>query len=182
SYRPDGVGEFSAIREVYAAHVAELAPLVDLFLCETMSTALEARAAAEAAAASGKPVWVSWTISDTTPGQLRSGETLAEAGAALDGVPVAALLVNCASPEAVSAAMPHLARLGRPFGGFANGFSQIPEGWRLSDGISALGERRDLTPGVYARHATDWIGAGASIVGGCCAVGPAHIAAISAGL
>ncbi|MEM0944039.1 MAG: homocysteine S-methyltransferase family protein, partial [Pseudomonadota bacterium] len=44
SYRPDGVGEFSAIREVYAAHVAELAPLVDLFLCETMSTALEARA------------------------------------------------------------------------------------------------------------------------------------------
>jgi len=33
-----------------------------------------------------------------------------------------------------------------------------------------------LTPARYAEHARRWLDVGASIVGGCCEVGPAHIA------
>jgi hypothetical protein len=45
------------------ALVAELqAPHADFFLCETMSTAQEAHAAATAVAAFGKPVWVARTV------------------------------------------------------------------------------------------------------------------------
>jgi homocysteine S-methyltransferase len=38
-----------------------------------------------------------------------------------------------------------------------------------------LEARRDLTPGVYADFALDWVDRGASIVGGCCEVEPPHI-------
>ena len=33
-----------------------------------------------------------------------------------------------------------------------------------------------VLPEAYARHAQRWVELGASIVGGCCGVGPAHIA------
>ncbi len=39
-----------------------------------------------------------------------------------------------------------------------------------------------ITPEAAARHAVQWVKAGASIVGGCCGMGPKHIAAISQAL
>ena len=51
SYRPDLVGEFDEIEPLYREQADLLAPYVDFFLCETMSTAAEARAAAVAAPA-----------------------------------------------------------------------------------------------------------------------------------
>jgi methionine synthase I (cobalamin-dependent) len=33
-----------------------------------------------------------------------------------------------------------------------------------------------ILPEAYAQHAKRWIDAGARVVGGCCGVGPAHIA------
>lgn len=32
-----------------------------------------------------------------------------------------------------------------------------------------------ITPAAYARHAAGWLAAGASIIGGCCGVGPEHM-------
>lgn len=156
---------------------------VDLFLCETMSKASEARAAATAAAETGRPVWVSWTLSETLGDdgkpRLRSGETLAEAIAALDGLPVEALLVNCCPPEIVDAALPELVATGRPAGAYANGFQPIPEGFVLGTTVDMLKSREDLDPAAYARFAMGWVDAGARIVGGCCEVGPAHIAELA---
>ena len=102
SYRPDMVGSSDETMPVYAKIVATLAPLVDLFVCETMTTAEEARTAVTAATESGRPVWVSWTLSDEATGRLRSGETVAEAVAALEDLPVEACLFNCCSPESIS--------------------------------------------------------------------------------
>ena len=42
-----------------------------------------------------------------------------------------------------------------------------------------MGVRTDLGPDAYADHAMAWIGRGATIVGGCCEVGPAHIARLA---
>jgi homocysteine S-methyltransferase len=39
-----------------------------------------------------------------------------------------------------------------------------------------LGSREDLGPDAYARHVEGWIAAGARLVGGCCEIGPEHIA------
>lgn len=180
SYRPEQVRPFAEIEPLYREQAEILAPYVDLFICETMSSADEARVAATAAAASGKPVWVAWTVEDSVEAgarRLRSGEAIAEAARALDGLPVSAFLANCSWPESIGAAIPELVGLGDvPAGGYANGFSAIPEGWQVTEGTARLGARRDLDPEGYAGHVQSWIAAGARIVGGCCEVGPAHIA------
>ncbi|MDX6751680.1 homocysteine S-methyltransferase family protein [Geminicoccaceae bacterium 1502E] len=178
SYRPDLVRSFEEIAPVYREHAELLAPHVDLLLCETMSSAEEARAAAHAAATTGKPVWVAWTLKDGGSTALRSGESLDRAWAALDGIPVEAVLVNCCSPESITAAMPELAALGPPAGAYANGFAPIPKDWLVTQGTARLGHRDELTPEAYCRHAARWIETGARIVGGCCEVGPEHIRAI----
>lgn len=175
TYRPDRVRDFASNREEYE-RLAELqAPHVDLFLCETMSTAEEARAAAAAVAPFGKPVWIAWSLSDDGPA-LRSGESVAQARAALGGLPVAAVLANCCPPESISRAMPGLVASGLPAGGYANGFVRIPGTFLPGRTREQLETRKDLDPEAYAGFAMDWIEAGARIVGGCCEVGPAHVA------
>ncbi|MDG2340771.1 MAG: homocysteine S-methyltransferase family protein, partial [Paracoccaceae bacterium] len=41
--------------------------------------------------------------------------------------------------------------------------------------VDALEQRKDLGPAEYVEFAMAWIDQGATIIGGCCEVGPAHI-------
>jgi S-methylmethionine-dependent homocysteine/selenocysteine methylase len=58
--------------------------------------------------------------------------------------------------------------------------NHIPDGFDeradALDSEARPGQREDLTPDAYGEHVEDWLGAGADIVGGCCEVGPDHIA------
>ena len=177
SYRPDRVRPASEIEPLYREQAEILADYVDLFICETMSTAAEALAAARGAASTGLPVWVSWTVADDSSGLLRSGETIRDAIEALSEVEVEALLLNCSMPESIEAALPALAEhAGRQFGVYANAFSAIDSAFEIADGANVPDRREDLTPERYAEHARRCLDAGASIIGGCCEVRPAHIA------
>lgn len=182
SYRPDLVGSLEEIEPLYREQAELLAPRVDLLLCETMSTTAEGRAAAWAATQTGKPVWVSWTLHEDRSGRLRSGETITQAVATLEDLPVTGLLVNCCAPESVARALPQLTRYqGKWIGGYANTFSPVPVDWTLgghkkTDGVIKL--RPDLAPDQYLHHVSRWLKAGASVVGGCCGTRPAHIARI----
>lgn len=175
SYAPALTIPFEETLEIYRRIVAEQADRVDLFLCETMASAQEALAAATAACESGRPVWVSWTLADGGAPRLRSGETIADAAAAIAHLPVAARLVNCSRPETVDAALPDLLALGGAAGAYANGFTAV-EALRHGGTVEVLEARRDLGPDAYADFALGWVEGGAAIVGGCCEVGPAHIA------
>ncbi|RWO86515.1 homocysteine S-methyltransferase family protein [Mesorhizobium sp.] len=177
SYAPALTISFEDTLDIYRRIVAEQADGVDLFLCETMASADEARAAVTAASESGKPVWVSWTLADHGKPLLRSGEAIATAASALDGLAVAARLVNCCRPEAIAAALPELIALGGPVGAYANGFTST-EALKHGGTVDVLHARHDLGPDAYADQAIGWVEAGASIVGGCCEVGPPHIAAL----
>jgi S-methylmethionine-dependent homocysteine/selenocysteine methylase len=180
SYRPDLVGNFKDIHPLYREQAEILAPYVDLFVCETMSSAAEGKAAAHAACQTGKPVWVAWTLHEDRSGRLRSGETISEAFSALGDLPVCGVLVNCSAPESITAAMPGLAQTGVLYtGGYANTFQPVPQDWKIdgdkhTDG--SLDLRQDLDPDSYAAHATKWLKSGATVVGGCCGTRPAHIA------
>ena len=184
SYRTDRVGSFEDNLAQYTLIAESIAPYSDVLLCETMSTADEARAAATAASKFGKPVWVAWTLHKHEP-VLMSGESLAEALAALDGLPnIEALLFNCSAPEVVTKAIAALRAepslpVGVALGGYANGFSEKESG----DGLST--EYRDISPDEYwDLFATQWLedaGDGA-IVGGCCGIFPPHIARMRAGI
>jgi S-methylmethionine-dependent homocysteine/selenocysteine methylase len=179
SFRPDRVGPSDLLQSLYREQIDLLAPHVDLLLCETMSSAAEARAAATAACATGKPVWVAFTLHEDRSGRLRSAESLIEAFESLSGLPISGFLANCCAPESITAAMGPLAGAGVPwFGGYANTFEPIPEDWvldgdRETDG--ALPLRDDLDPEAYADHVRRWLAKGATVVGGCCGTGPAHI-------
>jgi len=179
SFRPDRVGRYKEIEPIYHRQARLLAPHVDLLLCETMSSSEEGLAAAHAACGTGKPVWVSWTLHEDRSGRLRSGETVAQALSALSDLPVEGYLANCCAPESITHALPDLLASGvRYVGGYANTFAPIPEDWTLdgdkkSDGFLDL--REDLDPDAYARHVSEWLGAGASVVGGCCGTRPEHI-------
>jgi S-methylmethionine-dependent homocysteine/selenocysteine methylase len=179
SYRPDLVGKFDEMVPLYREQAEILEPYCDLFICETMSSGEEARAAATAAAEFGRPVWVSFTLLEDKSGKLRSGETIAEAAAKLKDLPVSGILANCTAPESIDAAMPELAKLGKVAGGYANTFQDVPKDWVMdgkkpTDGLLKL--REDLDPEHYAVHAKAWLAAGARVIGGCCGTGPAHIA------
>jgi hypothetical protein len=94
--------------------------------------------------------------------------------------PFDALLVNCSIPEAVSAALGRLKGAPVPTGGYANGFTKIPEEYKKPGAtVSLLTARTDLGPEAYADFAGGWIENGATIIGGCCEVGPAHIRELS---
>ncbi len=180
SYRPDLVGSMEEIEPLYKEQAEILAPHVDLLVCETMSSVAEGRAAARAACRTGKPVWVAWTLHEDRSGNLRSGETVPEAVASMSDLPVDGFLVNCCAPESITRVMPRLAESGaRWIGGYANSFDPVPEDWTLdgageADGLLSL--RDDLDPEAYAHHCADWLRAGATVIGGCCGIRPAHIA------
>lgn len=166
--------EFNSMTEEYTEIANFLAPGVDLFLCETMSSATEAAAAAKAASAFGKPVWVSWTLRDEADGLLRSGETIDDALAALDKIPIEAVLLNCCDVNAVENAMTTLrAKTTHLIGAYANAFTPITKDWKR-DG-DHLRELQDLTPEGYADQVLHWCANGAQVIGGCCGIGPAHI-------
>jgi S-methylmethionine-dependent homocysteine/selenocysteine methylase len=177
SYRSDVSLSFEESLASYRRLVELQSPASDVFLCETMASITEATAACTAGLESGKPVWVGLTVSDTEPEQLRSGESLSDAVQALESLGADAILLNCSQPEAISASWRPLNNAKARIGAYANGFISIAS---LHPGgtVEALETRQDLNPQQYADHALGWVRNGASIIGGCCEIGPAHIKAL----
>ena len=180
SYRPDLV-DLDRARPVLAVLVAALAQNVDHWQAETLSAIAEARLVAELVAPTDKPLWLSFTLEDEasdTP-RLRSGESVAEAARAARDLGAAALLFNCSQPEVMAAAV-DLARKTASealrIGVYANAFPPMAADAEANSGLDDI--RTDLTPEGYAAFARAWHSAGATIIGGCCGIGPEHIAAL----
>ena len=175
SYYPDAAPDKQQSLINYRRIVEQQADHVDLFVCETMSSISEATYAATAAAESGKPVWLALSLDDDKPECLRSGELLSEALTTIRELPVQALLLNCSKPETISKSWGLFnSGTGLPTGAYANGFTSVTA---LNPGgtVTALEARQDLDPDAYAQFAMKWVAEGATIVGGCCEVGPEHV-------
>lgn len=165
---------FSELQQEYRRIVAIQAPEVDLFLIETISNIREAKAATEVALETTLPVVLSFTLSDSQPHKLRSGESLGAALAAVSAYPLRALLFNFSFPETISMGLEKLKDMDIPYGGYANGFTSV-DALKPGGTVEALSAREDLDEQAYTQHALDWIAKGATIVGGCCEVGPSYI-------
>ena len=181
SYKPELAPDVETCASRYRELVSVQKDGVDLFICETIATIREGVGAATAVREAGCSLFVSFTLDDDNPECLRSGEALLDAVAAVAPFEPDAILVNCSMPETVSAVMPKLVQAFPAVGAYANGFQSVAE---LDAGgtVEALKGRQDLTPEAYAGFVTRWADMGAAIVGGCCEVGPAHIAATAAAL
>jgi len=178
SYRSDIHPDESEAVPLYAEVAKHLAPHSDLLLFETIASLKAARACLAAGRQTDTPVWLSFTVDDEDGTLLRSGEPLAEA--ARIAAEADAALANCSAPEVMKDAIDILNTSGVPTGAYGNGFTKITKAF-LEGGTTAddLQQRRDMGPDIYATHAMTWVDHGATILGGCCEVGPAHIAEIA---
>ena len=105
SYRPDLAPSAENAAELYSEIVGVQNDMVDLFICETMSSIEQAKGALMGTATGNKPVWLGLSVSDEDGTKLRSNETLADIFPLLDEYKPEAVLVNCSIPEAVSKAI-----------------------------------------------------------------------------
>ncbi|WP_278442643.1 homocysteine S-methyltransferase family protein [Pseudomonas oryzihabitans] len=185
SYRPD-LFEPARVDEVLQPLIRGLAPHVDLWLAETQSSLAEVRAIAAGLPRDGKPLWLSFTLKDEDVDEvprLRSGEPVVEAAQLAVELGAGALLFNCSQPEVMAAALDTAratfaaAGIEIPFGAYANAFPPQPEEATANDGLDPL--RPDLDPPGYLSFAQDWQARGASLIGGCCGIGPEHIAVLN---
>lgn len=180
SYRPDLEPDPALAAPKFAAMAEMMGAAVDLYLIETVCSLREAAGALAGLCGRGRPVWIAFSVMDTDGARLRSGEALEGVLPLLDGFDVGAVLLNCSVPEAMAAGLAVLSRQPRPFGAYANGFTGIAEAF-LADAptVDTLQARADLTPAAYADFALGWVDQGATILGGCCEVGPKHIAELA---
>ena len=138
----------------------------DVLACETVPDVDEAEALINLVRSIGVPAWLSYTVDGT---RTRAGQPLADAFAVAAGVPeIVAVGVNCCAPGDVLPAI-RIADIGKPIIVYPN------SGERWDD------RRRAWVgpPSFSAQLASEWVAAGARIVGGCCRVGPAEIADVA---
>ena len=136
-----------------------LLPSSDLVLAETLSCIEEIVAIQTIFSNCGQPLWISITLADD----------------------LEAVLFNCSQPEVMENAL-KITRGIVPSqiltGAYANTFPSINSSQKAANNqIREL--RAELTPEVYKNFALSWVKAGASIIGGCCGIGPEHIKELS---
>ena len=180
SYQPDKAPPAERAAEAYANLARIHADYVDVHVLETMSSIDQALGGLMGASVTDKPVWLALSVEDNDGTKLRSGEPVADIMPLLAEYNPAAGFVNCSLPEAVSDAIPVLAKQSIPVGAYANGFTGIAADFnKIGSTVDSLTARTDLGPAAYADFAQGWANAGASLIGGCCEVGPAHIAELA---
>ncbi|MEX5721396.1 homocysteine S-methyltransferase [Geodermatophilus maliterrae] len=164
------------VAELRAFHRPRMATLAeagaDVLACETVPAAAEAAALLAEAEVLGVPVWLSLTtvVDEAGVARTRRGEPAADVFAMARGVgAVVAVGVNCTDPARVGPALAAAAAAGTPLVAYPNS----GEGW------DADGRRWTGTGGVDPAAVRGWTTAGARLVGGCCRVGPAGIAALA---
>ena len=192
SYRAD-LYQPERASEIATPLIEGLSPYIDLWLFETQSLIAEpvcVKSIIDRLDQEKKPVWVSFSLQDAEPTHeplLRSGETVFDAVIAMAGLGVDAILFNCCQPEVICEAIEvtrkTLASLSTQtveIGAYANAFSPQLENAMANDGLNDF--RADLTPSSYLNWAQQWQQEGATLIGGCCGIGPEHIAMLAENL
>ncbi|MDB5994549.1 MAG: putative homocysteine S-methyltransferase [Pseudomonas sp.] len=181
SYRPDLFDHQRSVA-IHRELIAGLQLHVDVWLAETQSSIAEVRAVVEALDDEPKPLWLSFTLLDEVnePPRLRSTEAVADAVRVAAELGATVVLFNCSQPEVMAAALAEarevIVGLGQSIelGVYANAFPPVSTEAKANDTLLEI--RRDLGPEAYLHWSRSWVAAGASIVGGCCGIGPEHIA------
>jgi S-methylmethionine-dependent homocysteine/selenocysteine methylase len=191
SYRADWFDAGFA-RPILEVLVAGLADSVDHWQAETLSAIAEAELVRATLGNDRRPLWLSFTLNDDGAirglPRLRSGEPAGEAVAAAIRLGAAAVLFNCSQPEVMGDAVERARDVlsaahrfgsgGIAIGVYANAFAPQTVAATANGELSEI--RTDLTPDGYLGWVEQWVERGATIVGGCCGIGPEHIRRIRA--
>ena len=158
---------------------------VDFWLAETISSIAEAQLIKELTVTTDKTTWIAFTINDeiSQHSTLRSGESVYDAVSQIAGENVSAILFNCSRLEVMNNAVLNAKQALSDkaiqqeilLGVYANNFLPIGDLHEANDNSGISEVRNDVPPQRYCEFASSWLTSGASIIGGCCGVSPAHI-------
>lgn len=186
SYRFD-LFQADQVEKVAKPLIDGLSPYVDFWLFETQSNSQEPLSVIPLLPKDKREIWVSFTLQDEEPSEipcLRSGESVENAVKAVIAQGVKAVLFNCCQPEvieqAIQVAKSVIGEQEIQIGAYANAFPPQPKDATANDGLDEI--RQDLDPNAYLAWAKKWVAAGATIVGGCCGITPAHIRVLAQNL
>lgn len=175
-YRGDYGLSLEALADFHRRRMAVLALAnPDLLACETIPGRLEAEAMLAVLRETPRvSAWFSFSCRDGA--STCAGDPIADCAALLDQEPqVLAVGVNCTAPDHVESLIREI-RLacGKPVVVYPNSGERWNPATRCWTG--------EGDPLDFARQAKAWRRAGASLIGGCCRTGPAHIRALRASL
>ena len=165
---PMGTLSFDAAYDLFAEQArAATRHGADLFIIETMTDLLEAKAAVLAAKEnSDLPIFATMTFDET--GRTFLGTDPATAAIVLGSLGVQALGVNCSlGPEALAPIVAQMLEVA-PCPVMVQANAGLPE---LVDGNTVY----SVTPEAYLQAVKPMIAAGATIFGGCCGTDPDYI-------
>ncbi len=143
----------------------------DLLACETIPNRREAAVLCELLRQARLPAWVSFCCRDER--HLSDGTPLRDVCALFAQHPtVRALGVNCTRPQFVTSLIAEI-RAVAP----SKAVVVYPNSGETYDSVTNTWSG-DASPAACARFAREWREAGASLIGGCCRIGPQQIEAI----
>jgi S-methylmethionine-dependent homocysteine/selenocysteine methylase len=146
---------------------------VDFILMEMMRDSDLSQWACEAALDTGLPVWIGISVERNSEGALvgfgRQDQALSAFAPRLAALKPQAMCIMHSSPEDTGPALEVLRQSwDGPFGAYPeSGYFKSPD-WVFTD----------IAPDDLVVAARDWKQTGVSIFGGCCGIGPQHIAAL----
>lgn len=186
SYQPD-LFDVNHAKQLAKPLIDGLSPFVDLWLLETQSSIIEPQSIIPLLPKDNKPIWVSFTIEDEDLKDMptiRSGESVREAVTAALPLDIAAILFNCSQPEVMGDAIAVTKQVLTEkqanhvrIGCYANAFAPASNKGSANEQVSEI--RQDLNPEQYLQWAKQWQDNGATLIGGCCGIGPEHIQLLS---
>ena len=164
-------------KDTYKKIIEIQEPHIEIFCCETVCSIEEAHIATETALTTDKKVWLSFCVKEEDGTLLRSGEHLKDALREFDNSKIDAFLINCAPPEAIHSSINIMKNFSKPFGALPNAFVTVND-LDIHNDVSILKKRSDLNIDKFVGEILSYIKNNASIVGGCCEVGPQYIKAL----
>ena len=144
---------------------------VDFFICETMSSISEALIAYEASSVIGKPILMSFCVSEKDGKRLISEEKLFDACINFQNKKLLGFSINCCQFEVVEHSIEIFKKFSLPYGVFPNGFKTV-ENLKPGMSVNVLEKRIDVNPSMFVDYGIRWFNSGCSFVGGCCEIGP----------
>ena len=159
---------------------------IDFYYLDVMSSGLECEIALKTIESFNLPVLVGVHLRDN--GQLPSGEKIEDIVKKYKNKNWLGIIMACVSPKAFIAVANNLKKIDMPYGFKLNAFNKIPVGYTVAskdawgnagNPNTVLGTNTELNESKFYEYVKKFMENGATILGGCCEIGPSHIKEIS---
>ena len=159
---------------------------IDFFYLDVLSSGLECKIALKVIETFNLPILVGIHLRDN--GLLPSGEKINDIVKKYKNNNWLGVIMACISPKAYEVVAKDLQQLDISYGFKLNAFKKIPEDYTVAskdqwgdagNPTTVLGKNTDLNESKFYEYAKKFKENGATILGGCCEIRPAHIKAIS---